>query len=158
MKIAVAGAGYVGLSNAVILSQKYDVCIVDPLKEKVDQINNRVSPIKDSEITHYFDTCHLNLEATTDEKRGYTNADYVIIAAPTNFSEDLKGFDLTIINDIIHKVLLFSNEATIIVRSTVPIGFTKDISASLSYENILFCPEFRKRSIGSFHSWLILHC
>lgn len=145
-KIAVAGTGYVGLSLAVLLSQHNKVVAVDVIKEKVDLINNKKSPIQDKEIEEYLETKKLNLIATTDAKEAYKDADFVIIATPTNYDEKLNFFDTKYVEEVIDLVLECNPNAIMIIKSTIPVGYTKEIRAKKHSENIIFAPEFLRES------------
>ena len=146
MKIAVAGAGYVGLSLAVLLSQKNDVRLVDVIAEKVEKINRRVSPIQDKEIEEYLATKPLTLTATLDAKAAYRDAEFVIVAAPTNYDPEKNYFDTSAVEDVIKTVLDVNTSATIVIKSTVPVGYTKKIREKFNSKNILFSPEFLRES------------
>ena len=143
MKIAIAGAGYVGLSLAVLLSQKCEVVAFDVNKEKVDSINNRISPITDAYIEDYLSNKELNLRASTDYKDAFDDADYVIISTPTNYDDETNYFDTSLVEDVIKKVIeIGSEKTTMIIKSTIPVGFTEDIKVKYKIDNILFSPEF----------------
>lgn len=142
MKITVVGAGYVGLSNAIILSQYNDVIIYDILEEKIDLINNKQSTVFDSCITQYLQNKNLNLIATTDFYKAYKNADYIIIATPTNYDPKTNCFDTRSIEIIIKNVLSINPDAIMVIKSTVPIGYTKEIKEEFKTDNIIFSPEF----------------
>ena len=146
MKIAVAGTGYVGLSLAVLLSQKHDVVAVDIVPEKVDSINNRISPIKDEYIEKYFAEKDLNLRATLDAKEAYTDADYVIVAAPTNYDSNLDRFDTSAVESVVDEVLKYNPNAVIVIKSTIPVGYTQGLISVKGYSKILFSPEFLRES------------
>ncbi len=150
LKITVAGTGYVGLSMATLLSQKYDVTAIDIVPEKVEMINNRKSPIKDKEIEEFFSTKKLKLEATTDAKKAYSNADFVIIATPTNYDSKKHYFDTSAIETVIKLVMIYNPDAIIVIKSTIPVGYTKKIREQLNYENILFSPEFLRESMALY--------
>ncbi len=150
MKIAVAGTGYVGLSMAVLLSQNNEVKAVDILPEKVKMINNRKSPIQDNEIENYLATKNLNLFATTDGDFAYRDADFVIIAAPTNYDPELNYFDTSAVESVISAVLSVNDNAYMIVKSTVPVGFTKRMREKFKTDRILFSPEFLRESKALF--------
>lgn len=142
MKIAVAGTGYVGLSIAVLLSQKNKVSAVDVIPVKVDMINAKKSPIIDKEIEEYLATMPLDLKATTDGDSAYKNADFVVIAAPTNYDPDKNYFDTSAVESVIEQVLRVNKKAVMVIKSTVPVGYTESVRKKYSCENILFSPEF----------------
>jgi len=142
MKIAVAGTGYVGLSIAVLLSQKNKVTAVDVIPVKVDMINAKKSPIIDKEIEEYLATMPLDLKATTDGDSAYKNADFVVIAAPTNYDPDKNYFDTSAVESVIEQVLRVNKKAVMVIKSTVPVGYTESVRKKYSCENILFSPEF----------------
>ena len=142
MKIAVAGTGYVGLSIAVLLSQKNKVTAVDVIPVKVDMINAKKSPIIDKEIEEYLATMPLDLNATTDGDSAYKNADFVVIAAPTNYDPDKNYFDTSAVESVIEQVLRVNKKAVMVIKSTVPVGYTESVRKKYSCENILFSPEF----------------
>ena len=142
MKIAVAGTGYVGLSIATLLSLNHKVTAVDIIPEKVDLINKRLSPIIDKEIEEFFLTKELDLTATLDAKSAYENADFVVIAAPTNYDPQKNFFDTSCVEEVIDLVLKYNRNATIVIKSTVPVGYTESIRAKKRYKNIMFSPEF----------------
>ena len=146
MKIAVAGTGYVGLSMAVLLAQHNEVTAVDIVPEKVDMINRRQSPIQDKEIEEYLATKHLNLTATLDAEAAYKDAEFVIIAAPTNYDTRQNYFDTSAVESVIEKVMQVNPAAIMIIKSTIPVGFTKAIREKTGSENILFSPEFLRES------------
>ena len=142
MKIAVAGIGYVGLSNAILLAQHNQVTAVDVFQEKVNMINNRKSPIIDKEIEAYLATKELNLKATTDGAEAYRDAEYIIIATPTNYDPDKNYFDTSSIETVIELVMKVNPKAVMIIKSTVPVGYTKSIRERYGADNIIFSPEF----------------
>ena len=142
MKIAVAGTGYVGLSNAILLAQHNQVKAVDVIQEKVDKINNKISPIMDKEIEDYLANKDLNLEATTDGAYAYKDADYIIISTPTNYDEKKNYFDTSSVEAVIKQVLEINPNATMVIKSTVPVGYTKSVREKFNTENIIFSPEF----------------
>lgn len=142
MNITIAGSGYVGLSNAVLLSQKYKVTAIDIDESKVNNINQRISPIQDTEIELFFAEHELNLTATIDKQEAYQDADYVIIATPTNYDEENNSFDTSTVEYVINDVLEINPSATIIIKSTIPVGFTESLKERLGVDNIIFSPEF----------------
>ena len=142
MKIAVAGTGYVGLSLATLLSQKNEVVALDVIPEKVEMINNRISPIQDEYIEKYFAEKELNLKATLDYKEAFEGASYVIISTPTNYDPELNYFDTSSVEDIIQKVKSLGIDTTMVVKSTVPVGFIKSMKEKYNIDNIMFSPEF----------------
>ena len=142
MKIAIAGTGYVGLSNAILLSQHNEVIAVDIIQEKVDMINNKISPIVDTEIEEYLATKELNLVATTDAFKAYKNADYVIISTPTDYDTERNYFNTRTVEAVIANVLAINPEATMVIKSTVPVGYTEKVREMFETDNIIFSPEF----------------
>lgn len=142
MKIAVAGTGYVGLSLATLLSQKNEVVALDILEEKVKMINNRISPINDKEIIEFFEEKKLNLRATLDYKDAFEGAKFIIISTPTNYDEEKNFFDTSSVEDIIKKVKGLGLDTTMVVKSTVPVGFIKEMKEKYQIDNIMFSPEF----------------
>ena len=146
MKIAVAGTGYVGLSIATLLSQHNQVTAVDIIPEKVDKINRRISPIQDEYIEKYFAGKELKLTATMDAAAAYSDADFVVIAAPTNYDSNRNFFDTSAVESVIEKVLQHNREAIMVIKSTIPVGFTASACKKFGTENILFSPEFLRES------------
>ena len=146
MKIAVAGAGYVGLSIATLLAQNHHVELVDVVKEKVDKVNNRISPIQDDYIEKYFKEKKLDLVATLDGESAYKDADFVVIAAPTNYDPVKNFFDTRYVEQVIELVLSVNKNATMVIKSTIPVGYTKTIRKKYKTNNILFSPEFLRES------------
>lgn len=143
MKIAIAGTGYVGLSNAVLLAQHNDVIAVDIVQEKIDLINNKKSPIVDKEIEEYLQNKKLNLTATTNAEKAYSEADYIVISTPTNYDPDKKYFDTSSIEAVLDIIAKVNQKAAVIIKSTVPVGYTEAIRKKYSeLPNILFTPEF----------------
>lgn len=142
MKIAVAGTGYVGLSNAILLAQHNEVVAVDIINEKVDKINRRISPIVDKEIEEYLKNKELNLIATNDYYKAYKDAEYVIISTPTNYDPDKNYFNTRSVEAVIANVLSINPDATIIIKSTVPVGYTNKVRKIFECNNIIFSPEF----------------
>ena len=141
-KIAVAGTGYVGLSLATLLSVKNEVVALDIISEKVDMINDRVSPIKDEYIEKYFSEKKLNLRATLDYKEAFEGAKFIIISTPTNYDDEKNYFDTSSVEDIIKKVISMDIDTTIVVKSTVPVGFIENMKKRYNIDNIMFSPEF----------------
>ncbi len=146
MKIAVAGTGYVGLSLAVLLSQHNEVTAVDVIPEKVDMINKRISPIQDEYIEKYFKEKELNLVATLDSEKAYSEAEYVIIATPTNYDEETHYFDTSLVESVIKQVKECNEKAIMVIKSTIPVGFTKYAREKYDTKNLLFSPEFLRES------------
>lgn len=142
MKIAIAGTGYVGLSIATLLAQHNEVIALDIIEDKVDLINNRISPICDKEIEEYLKTKELNLKATLNPEEAFLNANYIVISTPTNYDENTNYFDTSSVESTIETVLRINPKATIIIKSTVPVGYTKSIKEKYNIDNILFSPEF----------------
>ena len=141
-KIAIAGTGYVGLSLAVLLAQKNQVTAVDIIPEKVEKINNKKSPIQDDYIEKYLAEKELNLVATTDGASAYKDAEFVIIAAPTNYDSKKNFFDCSAVETVIELVLKVNPDATMIIKSTIPIGYTASVREKYNTKNIIFSPEF----------------
>ena len=146
MKIAVAGTGYVGLSIATLLSQHNEVIAVDIVPEKVDLINQRKSPIIDKEIEEYLATKDLNLKATLNAEEAYKDADFVVIAAPTNYDSQKNYFDTSAVETVIQLVMQYNPNAIMVIKSTIPVGFTKNVRQKYNSKNILFSPEFLRES------------
>ena len=142
MKIAVAGTGYVGLSLATLLSQKNEVVALDIVEEKVKMINDRISPINDKEIEEFFKEKELNLKATLDYKEAFEGAKFIIISTPTNYDEEKNFFDTSSVEDVIQKVKSLGLDTTMVVKSTVPVGFIKEMKEKYQIDNIMFSPEF----------------
>ena len=142
MKIAVAGTGYVGLANAVLLAQHHEVIALDIDKRKVALINEKKSPIVDQDIEQFLTNKDLNLIATTDPHVAFKDADYIIIATPTNYNPEINYFDTKSIEIVVDQVLAINPESTIVIKSTIPVGYTKEINEQFSTENIIFSPEF----------------
>ena len=142
MKIAVAGVGYVGLSNAIILAQHNEVVALDVVPKKVDMINNKKSPIVDKEIEEYLKEKELNLLATTDMNEAFTNAEFVIISTPTNYDETKNYFDTSSVENVIENVLKINPNTVMVIKSTVPVGYTESVKKKYNTDNIIFSPEF----------------
>lgn len=145
-KIAVAGAGYVGLSIATLLAQHNHVVLVDVVPEKVEKVNKRISPIQDDYIEKYFKEKDLDLIATLNGKEAYKDADFVVIAAPTNYDDNLNFFDTSCVENVIKLVLEINPNAIMIIKSTIPVGFTESVRKKYNTENIIFSPEFLRES------------
>ena len=146
MKIAIAGTGYVGLSIATLLAQNNEVVAVDIIPEKVEKINKRISPIQDEYIEKYFKEKELNLLATLDTKLAYSDADFVVVAAPTNYDTQKNFFDTSAIEEVVTEVIKYNPDAVIIIKSTIPVGYTESIRNKFHCDNIIFSPEFLRES------------
>jgi len=146
LKIAVAGTGYVGLSLAVLLAQNHQVTAVDIIPEKADLINNKKSPIQDEYIIRYLSEKELNLRATLDAEKAYRNADFVIIATPTNYDSQKNFFDTSAVEAVIASVIKCNPNAVMVIKSTIPVGYTESIRQKTKYKNIIFSPEFLRES------------
>ncbi|MDO9592470.1 MAG: nucleotide sugar dehydrogenase [Erysipelotrichaceae bacterium] len=142
MKITITGTGYVGLSNAILLAQHNEVIALDIIKEKVDMINNKKAPIIDPEIEEYLATKDLNLRATTDYYEAYNEADYVIISTPTNYDSEKNYFNTRTVEAVIANVLSINPDAVMVIKSTVPVGYTESIKEKFDTDNVIFSPEF----------------
>jgi UDPglucose 6-dehydrogenase len=153
LKIAVAGIGYVGLSNAVLLAQANEVVAVDIDSKRVELINQRVSPIEDSEISDFFQNRELNLRATLNKEDAYKGAEYVIVATPTDYNPVDNHFNTESVESVIRDVIAINPDATIVIRSTVPIGYTESIKERFNYQNIFFVPEFLREGKALFDSF-----
>lgn len=146
MKIAVAGMGYVGASIATLLAQHHQVTAVDVVPERVDMVNRRVPPIEDTMIEEFFKTKQLNLTATLDAKAAYSDADFVVIAAPTNYDPQKNYFDTSAVENVISLVMEVNPDAIMVIKSTIPVGYTKSVREKMGTKNIIFSPEFLRES------------
>ncbi len=146
MKITVAGTGYVGLSMATLLAQHNEVVAVDIVPERVEMVNNKISPIQDDYIEDYLKNKELNLRATLDAETGYKDAEFVVIAAPTNYDSVKNFFDTTAVEDVISKVMQYNPNAIMVIKSTIPVGYTEEIRKKTGSDNIIFSPEFLRES------------
>ncbi|HPR77985.1 MAG TPA: UDP-glucose 6-dehydrogenase, partial [Candidatus Limiplasma sp.] len=142
IKIAVAGTGYVGLSNAILLAQNAEVTAVDILPRRVEQINAKISPIVDREVEEYLAHHPLNLTATTDAEAAYANADLIVIATPTNYDPVKNYFDTSSVENVLESVMTVNPDAVLLIKSTVPVGYTESVSIRYGCDHILFSPEF----------------
>ncbi|KYH03802.1 UDP-glucose 6-dehydrogenase [Chryseobacterium cucumeris] len=142
MKIAVVGTGYVGLSNAILLAQHNEVVALDIVQERVELLNSKKSPIEDEEISTFLSTKHLNFKATLDRKEAYDKAEYIIVATPTDYDPTTNYFDTSSVENVINEIAEYNSEAVIIIKSTVPVGYTVDLKSRLNINNVVFSPEF----------------
>ncbi|MGM0694998.1 MAG: nucleotide sugar dehydrogenase [Pseudomonadota bacterium] len=142
MKIAVAGTGYVGMSNSMLLAQHHKVVAVDVVKEKIDNLNMKVSPIEDAEVSAFLSREDLDFQATLDAENAYSDADYVVIATPTNYDPDTNCFNTESVESVIQQVMKINPDALMVIKSTVPVGYTAEVSERLGTQNLIFSPEF----------------
>jgi UDPglucose 6-dehydrogenase len=150
MKITVVGAGYVGISNSMLLAQDNEVIILDIDENKVEKLNNKISPISDSLVTEFLSQKELNFIATSDKKLAYLGANYVMIATPTNYDPETNYFDTSSVENVIQDVMSINNEVVMIIKSTVPVGFTSKIRKKFNNKNIFFSPEFLSEGTALF--------
>ncbi len=150
MKIAIAGIGYVGLSLATLLSQENEVFAFDIMEDKVNKVNNRISPIRDKEIEEYFKTKKLNLVATTNYKKAFKDAEYIIICTPTNYDDEKDYFDTSSIENVLEKIIKMNIKTTIVIKSTIPVGYIESVKRKYKIKNIFFSPEFLREGKALF--------
>ena len=142
MKIAIAGIGYVGLSNAVLLAQRHEVAAFDIDRDRIEKINNRISPLVDAELEDYLKNKTLDLTATDDWEAAFDGAEFVIVSTPTNYDPRQNYFDTSSVEDVIQKVIQLGSGATVVIKSTVPVGFVESVKEKYDFYNIMFSPEF----------------
>jgi UDPglucose 6-dehydrogenase len=152
MNISISGLGYVGISNALLLSQNHQVIGFDIDSEKVDMLNQGISPIKDNEIQNFLENNELDLLVTSNKEKAYKNADFVVISTPTNFDSLKNHLDTQKVEDVVNDVIMINPKAVIVIKSTVPIGFTSKIKEKLNFDNILFSPEFIREGSSLYDS------
>ena len=150
MKISIAGIGYVGLSNAILLSQKNTVVAFDISPKRVEQLNNNISPVDDKEIEDYLSNKKLNLSATLDKNKAFDDSDYIVIATPTNYDVDTNFFNTNSVESLISDIRVINPNAMIIIKSTVPVGFTEEMKIKFNFDDILFSPEFLREGRALF--------
>ena len=152
MNITIIGIGYVGLANGVLLAQNHRVTLVDIVKEKINQINSKISPIKDTYISSYLKSVILNIKATQNPKEAYEKADLIIIATPTNYDPNTNFFDTNSIEESLNQIFKYNKNVPIIIKSTVPVGYTKSLQKKYNYQNIIFSPEFLREGQALYDS------
>jgi UDPglucose 6-dehydrogenase len=150
MRIAVSGAGYVGLSSAMLLSQNHEVILTDIIPEKVEMLNKRVSPIDDLQIEEFLKKKDINFRSTLDIQDAYETADFVIVASPTNYDEETNYFNTSTVEDVIRSAIKINPSSTIVIKSTVPVGYTKEIKKKFDFKNIIFSPEFLREGFALY--------
>ena len=145
MKIAIVGTGYVGLSNAMLLAQNHQVVALDIVQARVDLLNDKISPISDGDIEEFLANRDLSFQATTNKEEAYIGAEYIVIATPTDYDPETNYFDTSSIESVVHDVVKLNPEATVVIKSTVPVGYTEHLKTALHYDNLLFLRSFCAR-------------